>query len=78
MCSCGEHFTQLDIEQAVGNSAFLQFQITLIALFSREFGAAWKRICPECSNQEVSASLVPITELECLGLGEGMLVGAWY
>lgn len=67
---CGEHFTQLDIEQAVGNSAFLQFQITLVALFSREFGAAWKRICPECSNQGVSASLVPITELECLGLGE--------
>jgi hypothetical protein len=70
-CRCSQHFTQLDIKQAVGNSAFLHLQNALVGLFCCEFGAAWNKICPQCSTQDFAATLVPSTELEYLGLREG-------
>lgn len=73
-CRCSQHFTQLNSKQAVGNSAFLHLQNALVGLFCCEFGAAWNKICPQCSTQEFAAALVPSTELEYLGLIEGMPV----
>jgi hypothetical protein len=73
-CRCSQHFTQLDIKQAVGNCAFLHLQNALVGLLCCEFGAAWNKICPQCSTQDFAATLVPSIELEYLGLREGMPV----